>query len=368
MFAGESVSNEFYSLTPISQEQTVVARGHHSAYSDQGYTAKLKILGFLPIKTVNVDVISKQKIALGGQTFGIKLYTQGVIVVGCGNFIYQGKSVNPAYDAGIRVGDRLIRADGREIKSNEQLSALIVGREKPIEFTVIRKNMEFTTTVTPVCPDSDTEYRIGLWVRDSTAGIGTTTYVNLTTGHFAGLGHSVADIDTGEIMPSGHGSVVKCKVTQIIKGNNGQAGQLAGSFQKETYGQLIANTEQGIFAESQSEDFDSLQTIPIALKGEVQVGQAQIYTQLDDASPQYYDVKIEKVYNNLRETKNMIIQITDPILIEKTGGIVQGMSGSPIVQNGKLVGAVTHVFLDDATRGYGIFIEKMLLTENEVTK
>ena len=367
VFAGESESlnTDLYTVSAIEGESAGITK-HSSAYSSGNYTARLKILGFLPIKTVTVDVITKQEISLGGQTFGIKLYTDGVMVVGCGNFLYQGKTVNPAYEAGIRVGDRLMSADGVEISSNEQLQQIIVGRETPVTFQVIRKNLQFEATVTPVIPDGENTPRLGLWVRDSTAGIGTLTYYNQTTDNLAGLGHSVADIDTGEIMPSQEGSIVQAKITEILKGTPGETGQLAGSFEEVDYGQLIANTEQGIFAKCDNDSFHSLETVSIALRGNIKTGKAQIYTQLDNDAPQYYDIEIEKIYNNLQETKNMVIHITDERLLKKTGGIVQGMSGSPIVQDGKLIGAVTHVFIDDPTRGYGIFIEKMLLAENEL--
>ncbi|MBQ6946478.1 MAG: SpoIVB peptidase [Clostridia bacterium] len=367
VFAGESekLNTDLYTLHAISGQSAGV-RTPTSAYTADKYTARLKLLGFLPIKTVTVDVITKQEIALGGQTFGIKLYTQGVIVVGCGNFLYQGKTVNPAYEAGIRVGDRLMSVDGEKITSNEQLQQVIAGIDRPVRFRVIRKNQQFDTTVTPVIPDGETTPRLGLWVRDSTAGLGTVTYYNRTTGRLGGLGHSVADIDTGEIMPSEQGSIVKADITKITKGTPGETGQLSGNFAAEQYGKLIANTEQGVFADCESGISETAPTIPIALRGEITTGKAQLYTQLDDQSPQYYDIEIEKIYNNLKETKNMVIRITDTRLLNKTGGIVQGMSGSPIVQNGKLIGAVTHVFIDDPTRGYGIFIEKMLLTENEL--
>jgi len=288
--------------------------------------------------------------------------------VGCGDFIHKGKSVNPAYQAGIRIGDRLISADGVALTSNEQLQTLVAGCDQPIRFTVIRKNMKFETTVTPIIPDAESKYRLGLWVRDSTAGLGTLTYFNRSTGMLGGLGHSVSDIDTGEIMPSADGSLAKARITEIIKGSEGETGQLAGNFLNEKFGTLSANTEEGIFARCESKDFENMEAIPIALKNEIKVGPAQIYTQLNGDVPQYYDVNVEKVFNNLRENKNMVIRVTDPKLLEATGGIVQGMSGSPIVQNGKLIGAVTHVFIDDPTGGYGIFIEKMLLKENEIQK
>lgn len=352
----------------IPENNDVAQAGkNHCAYSTGQYTARLKLIGLLPIKTVTIDVIGQQEIVLGGQTFGIRLYTEGVIVVGCGNFIYKGKSVNPAFDAGIRIGDRLIIANGQTLTSNEQLQQIVSRSNEPIKFTVIRKNLKFETTVTPIIPDSESKYRLGIWVRDSTAGIGTLTYYNRSTGMMAGLGHAVADIDTGEIMPSANGSLAKADITEIIKGSQGEAGQLSGRFLDEKYGTLTANTEEGIFAKCESKDFENKKAVPIALKNEVKIGPAQIYTQLDAEAPEFYNITIEKIHNNLSENKNMVICVTDPALLKATGGIVQGMSGSPIIQNGKLIGAVTHVFVDDPTRGYGIFIEKMLLTENEIT-
>ncbi len=366
VFDGESVEHPLYSVSLIDNEQTVQFTKHSSVHSSESYQARIKLLGLLPIKTVTVDVITKQKVSLGGQTFGIKLYTEGVMVVGSGSFLYQGKNVNPAFEAGIRIGDRLMDADGKKISSNEELMELISHRDTPITFTVIRKNSKFKATVTPIIPDGESEYRLGLWVRDSGAGIGTITYFNHSTGNLAGLGHSVADIDTGELMPADKGSIVKAKVTDIEKGTEGKTGQLSGIFEEELYGSLITNTEQGVFAKGKNDIFTELPTIEIALRGQIKTGKAQIYTQIDKDAPCYYDIKIEKIYNNLQEAKNMVIHITDPKLLTATGGIVQGMSGSPIIQNGKLIGAVTHVFVDDPTRGYGIFIEKMLITENEL--
>ena len=362
----EKLNTPLYTLIPENSSSAETALKNESAYSNGQYSARIKILGLLPIKTVTIDILQRQEIVLGGQTFGIRLYTKGVVVIGCGNFIYQGKNVSPASEAGIRIGDRLIDANGQVLTSNEQLSQIVLESTGPIEFTVVRKNMKFKTTVTPIIPDAESSYRLGLWVRDSTAGIGTLTYYNRTTGNLAGLGHAVADVDTGEIMPSAQGEICKADITEIVKSSKGEAGQLSGNFLNEDYGRLLQNTEEGIFAKCQTKEFENQKTIPIALKSEIKVGPAQIYTQLDGEAPRYYDIKIEKIHNNLSENKNIVIEITDPKLLNQTGGIVQGMSGSPIVQNGKLIGAVTHVFIDDPTKGYGIFIEKMLTSENEI--
>ncbi len=313
-------------------------------------------------------MIEQQELYLCGQNFGIKLYTDGVIVVGTGDFLSGGKTVNPASAAGIRIGDRLTRVDDVAIESNEALAAYVASHEgKPLDFTVIRKNMKFDAVVTPVVPDGDHKYRIGLWVRDSTAGIGTLTYYNKTLGTLAGLGHSVADIDTGEIMPSSEGTLVSVAITDIEKGENGRAGELCGSFTDKTYGSIIANTETGVFARATDTLFEKGKKVKISLKSEITEGKATLLSSVDGGEPVEYDVEIEKVNNNLRENKNMVIRITDERLLAKTGGIVQGMSGSPILQDGKLIGALTHVFVKDPTKGYAVFIEKMLIEENGLT-
>lgn len=353
-----------HSLYSVSLAPQSALSAPRSAADTGQYVAKLKLFDLLPIKTVRIDVIQKQKLRLGGQAFGIRLYTEGVIVVGCGNFLCNGETVCPAEQAGIRIGDRLTVADGQKIESNEQLASLLEQRSTPVKLTVVRKNMKFDTTITPIMPDGDDNYRIGLWVRDSTAGIGTLTYYNTDTGNFAGLGHAVADIDTGELMPSAAGSIVTADINHIEKSKDGKAGLLEGTFGETKLGELLANTDCGIFAKG--DDQLGTDTVDIALKGEIRIGEAQIYTQLDGKAPEYYNIEIVKINNNLSENKNMVIRVTDPELLKKTGGIVQGMSGSPIVQNGKLIGAVTHVFVSEPTKGYGIFIEKMLLCENEL--
>ena len=354
-----------YTVEPDDDGTRTSASDFRPAHDAGQYTARLKLLGLLPVKTVTVDVIEKQEIRLCGQNFGIKLYTDGVIVVGTGDFLYGGKTVNPASSAGIRVGDRITHVNGTAVNGNEALTAYVTKHEgNTLRFTVIRKNMKFTADVTPIIPDGDKKYRIGLWVRDSTAGIGTLTYYNETLGTLAGLGHSVADIDTGEIMPSSEGTMVSVTITEIEKGQSGKAGELCGSFSETTYGSIIANTETGIFAKATDRIFEKGKKVDIALKNEITEGKAQLFTSVDGEAPVSYDVEIEKVNNNLKENKNMVIRITDPKLLKKTGGIIQGMSGSPVLQNGKLVGALTHVFVKDPTKGYAVFIEKMLIEEN----
>lgn len=333
-----------------------------SAMKEGKYTAKLKLLGFLPIKTAEIKLIEKQNLIPLGIPFGVKLYTEGVIVVDITDFIHNGKIQNPAYEAGLREGDVIISYNGVKIKSNDDLIEQVKLSEGKSQKAVIkRNNLQFDIYITPVTDDADNEYRIGLWVRDSTAGIGMLTYYNKTDNTLAGLGHSISDVDTGLTMPVSTGELLKAKIDGVVKGMAGSPGELLGSFlENSTIGVLKNNTVTGLDAICITDEFSDYRSFPISLKSDIIVDKAQIICCVDGTDRQYYDIEIVKINNNLQETKNMVIKIVDEKLLSKTGGIVQGMSGSPIIQNGKLIGAVTHVFVDDPTRGYGIFIENML--------
>jgi stage IV sporulation protein B len=271
-----------------------------------------------------------------------------------------GGSKNPAKDAGIKIGDVITSVDGYPVKSNSEMAAAI---EKSTSDTLsvegIRDGRTFTVTINPATAKSDGRRKIGLWVRDSSAGIGTMTYYDPALQIAAGLGHGICDVDTGEIMPCGSGEIVTANIYDIVKGTSGSPGELRGRF--NTYvslGEIIINDETGVFAYS-GKKFSG-ETMRIAMRQEVQAGYAQIYTTIDGNGPRYYDCEIQNVrYSDESPTKNMVIKITDSELLEKTGGIVQGMSGSPIIQNGLLVGAVTHVFVNDSSCGYAIFAENM---------
>jgi len=360
-FAGQPVqdSSGIISLDVGVEEASVLNNGSLKAGR---YTAKVKLLNFLPIKTARVTVLENKKLVPLGTAFGVKLYTDGVIVVDITDFIANGKVCNPAYSAGIREGDIILSYNGVKIKSNEQLIEQVAKSEGKAQTAVVkRNNVQFEASVTPVADDSDNNYRIGLWVRDSTAGIGMLSFYDKDENTLVGLGHSVSDTDTGLIMPVLSGELVLANIKGVTKGEKGAPGQLEGSFiEDETIGVLMENRGTGLSAICVTERFSDMQSYDIALKSEIKTGKAQILSCIGGAETIAYDIKIEKINNNLSETKNMVIKITDDRLIEKTGGIVRGMSGSPIIQNGKLIGAVTHVLVDDPTRGYGIFIENML--------
>ncbi len=334
------------------------------------YTAKVKLFGFLPIKTAKITVLQNKKLIPLGTAFGVKLYTDGVIVVDITDFVSDGSVSNPAYDAGIREGDIIVSYNGVKIKSNEELIKQVnLYNGTPQIAVVKRNNLTFEAKVTPVADDSDKSYRIGLWVRDSTAGIGMLTFYDKEQNILAGLGHSVSDSDTGLIMPVSTGEIVYADIKGAVKGKKGAPGELVGSFvEDKTVGILMSNSGTGLSAICVCEDFYDMKEYNISLKKEIKTGNAKILCCVDGRDVKEYDIKIEKINNNLSETKNMIVKITDKELLSKTGGIVRGMSGSPIIQNGKLIGAVTHVLVDDPTRGYGIFAENMLETAQSVSE
>ena len=329
------------------------------------YKAKVKLFGVLPIKTAEISVLEKQEIIPLGVAFGVKLYTEGVIVVDITDFVHDGVVQNPAYNAGVREGDIILSYNGVEIKSNEELIAQVkVSEGKPQKAVVLRNNLKFEADITPVTDDTDGSYRIGLWVRDSTAGIGMLTYLDEKTSTLAGLGHSISDSDTGLIMPVSTGELVRANIEGVVKGTNGSPGELLGSFDEESIiGVLTGNSVTGLTAACVTDEFLGMEKYPVALRDEITTGKAQIISCVEGQESKRYDIEIVKINNNLQETKNMVIKITDKELLDRTGGIVQGMSGSPIIQNGKIIGAVTHVLVSDPQKGYAIFIENMLIND-----
>ena len=356
----------FYSSEEIKSEYPFVSLDVDSVaaskVSNGKYRAKIKLFGVLPIKNANVSIVKKQNLVPLGKAFGVKLYTKGVIVVDITDFLHDGKIQNPAFAAGVREGDVILSYNGVEISSNEQLLkqvSLFDGSPQPV--VVQRNNLTLNFNVTPVTDDNDGDYRIGLWVRDSTAGLGMLTFYNPSDNTLVGLGHSISDTDTGQVMPVSTGELVSATIGGVVKGVEGKPGELLGTFvEGSILGVLTNNSQSGLSATCVTDEFSKMESVTLAHKNDIETGYAQIISCVDGQKCEYYDIEIVKKNNNLQETKNMVIKITDQRLLDRTGGIVQGMSGSPIIQNGKLVGAVTHVFVDDPTRGYGIFIENML--------
>ncbi len=306
----------------------------------------------------------------GGQAFGVKFYTDGVIVIDISSFESDKGEVSPAKDAGIKISDIIIAVNGQKVYSNSDISHIVnSATEYPIKITMKRNNEFLETTVYPELCISQNSYRIGLWVRDSTAGIGTVTYFDRENNILAGLGHGISDIDTGILMPMAKGQVIGTKITGAVIGKRGEPGQLTGTFDENIlFGELITNSEIGLYASISENSNVTGAPIPVGYKNEVYQGDAQIICTVSGNTPEYYDVQIESINPFSGSSKNMTIKITDEDLLNATGGIVQGMSGSPIIQDGKLVGAVTHVLVNDPHKGYGIFIENMLEIAQDVSE
>ncbi len=292
-----------------------------------------------------------------GHTVGVKLFADGVLVVG----LSDGDS--PARSCGLREGDVMLTFNGTRIDSTEHLQQLLAGNGESQATMDVRRGAQ--TLTIPVTPEerSDGTWRLGAWIRDSMAGIGTMTFYDPRSGRFGALGHGVTDVDTGRLMPLESGGIMDATVRSVRRGESGAPGELRGDFDlTHDSGSLYANTECGLFGTISGEPSAALRraAVPVAKRNEVRPGAATILANCGGDEVREYAVEIERVCASGAPTRNLLLRVTDPELLERTGGIVQGMSGSPILQNGKLVGAVTHVLVSDAARGYGIFIENML--------
>lgn len=332
------------------------------------YTVTAKLFGVLPVKEVNVEILPETYLVPCGDVFGVKFFTKGVIVIGSTEIETDNGFVNPAEISDIRKNDIINKVNGTEVNTVEQLAEIIVASEgKPLKIDYTRSGKTKSTELLPVRSKADNKYKSGIWVRDSTAGIGTITYYNPNTGEFAGLGHGICDVDTGELMPLLSGVVVDVNINDIIKGKSGEPGELKGSFSSVKTGEIYKNSGLGVFGKLNSTPDSIKSPMKAAGREEVTEGDAVILVNPDGKGIREYSVNLSKIDKYSDGTKCFVIEVTDKELISLTGGIVQGMSGSPILQNGKLIGAVTHVLVNDPTKGYGIFIENML-SEAEKTK
>ena len=313
-----------------------------------------KLFGAIPVRSVTVAKLEDIKVYAGGVPFGIKFSTKGAVVIG-----FEDEAKNPAYKAGLRLHDTITKVNGQEISSAAQLSSIVESRED-IELTYIRAGKENKVKFKAKYSESEKKYTLGIWLKDSGAGIGTLTYV-MNDGSFGGLGHGICENETGELTPILNGSVLGVTINGLAKGQRGVPGELKGYFNSSKTGTIYKNTEVGVFG--------ALIDIPSEIKGksyslglkdEIKEGKAKVICTLDDNVRREYDVEICAINRNAQGNKCFTVKITDENLLAKTGGIVQGMSGSPIIQNGKLVGAITHVLVNDPTTGYGIFIENMI--------
>ncbi|MEG2396465.1 MAG: SpoIVB peptidase, partial [Oscillospiraceae bacterium] len=330
------------------------------ANNENFYNVEVSAFNTIPIKQSKIIVSKRKYVVPSGDVFGIRLFTKGVMIVGMDDIFTEISTENPGKSAGIKVGDIITAINGATINKTSEISAAFLeNQNSEMTLTLTRNNQTIETKLTLAKSKSDGTYKAGLWVRDSTAGVGTLTYYIPQDGVFGGLGHAVCDVDTGNVMPLGDGDAVETVINGCYKGTNGVTGELCGLFRRKTLGTLLVNGENGVYGVFDKYKSDNKE-IPVATKQEVKLGDAQIIATVDESGPKYYNIKIVKIYPSTGTTgKNMIVEVADSNLIEKTGGIVQGMSGSPIIQNGMLVGAVTHVFVNNPLQGYAIFAENM---------
>ncbi|MFZ5943411.1 MAG: SpoIVB peptidase [Bacillota bacterium] len=327
---------------------------------------QLKLFGIIPLKKINVDVVENIKVIPGGQSVGVLLRTQGILIVGQSPVIDQlGDSHFPAKKAGVETGDTIIKVNNNYVQTDDQLASLIheLGKKgETIKFLIRRKNAYLTKEIKPIyCPETKS-YRIGLYVRDNAGGVGTLTFVDPVSQKYGALGHMISDGETNQKLNIKTGKLVKASIQGIQIGKRGQPGEKVGMFvENSTLGDIQLNSYCGIFGAIDANIQDYLaKPIPISYSNQIKTGIAEIYTVVENQKVEKFTILIEKTLTGRSDGKNMIIRITDPKLLKTTGGIIQGMSGSPIIQDGRLVGAVTHVFVNDPTRGYGIYIENML--------
>ncbi len=327
------------------------------------YTMQVQLFGFIPFKEAALSVIQDIRLTPAGTPIGIYVHTQGVLVIDTGEFKnHKGKNTAPAHGV-LKSGDYILAVNETNLEDKEQLMEMIADCEgEPLLLKVKREEEILTVKILPE-QDQQGEYKLGIWVRDNAQGIGTMTFVD-ENGYFGALGHGINDMDTASLMELEDGGLYKTDIISVNKGTPGNPGELSGIIaysEKNKLGEILQNSYRGIYGKVEKENLDLKEgSLPLGLKQEIEEGPARILCTLSN-TPAYYDVEIVAVNKeNSQINRGLELKVTDGLLLETTGGIIQGMSGSPIIQNGKLIGAVTHVMVNDPTRGYGIFIEEML--------
>lgn len=326
--------------------------------------------GDLPLKNIDVTVLPNIKVVAGGQSIGVKMNTDGVLVVGHHLVNTEEGEKSPGEIAGIEVGDMITKINGQKIEKMNEVAKYVEeagSNGQPLTIEIKREDKILTKQLTPLKSKGDSTYRLGLYIRDSAAGVGTLTFYEPESKKYGALGHVISDIDTEKPIVVHDGHIIRSSVTSIEKGSNGDPGEKLARFsdKRDIIGNITKNSPFGIFGKITTDE--PLQNhiidepLPIALASQVKEGPAKILTVVEGEEVSEFDIEIvSSVPQKFPATKGLVIKITDPKLIEATGGIIQGMSGSPIIQDGKIVGAVTHVFVNDPTSGYGCHIEWML--------
>ncbi len=356
-------SSKLFHFTRSEDVKTAGARTDREA--DDVYNVNVSLFNIIPLRKTQVTTVKRRYVTLCGDVYGIKLYSSGVVVISVEDIETQNGKKNPGKSAGIKSGDIIKKIDGKKVNSNKEVSEICKNSKgKALEFTILRNDKTITLKLKTVKEKKSGLYKAGLWVRDSTAGIGTMTFYDRETGIFASLGHAVCDVDTEIKLPLSEGLAVRAKILGCKMGSDSEAGELTGAFMSENTGELYINSQCGVYGRLYNYDSNAT-LIPVAVSDEVKTGKAQIYCTVDGTGPNYYDVEITKIIDKDSQEKNMTVKITDEKLLAITGGIVQGMSGTPLIQNGMFVGAITHVFVSTPKEGYAIFAENMVAAADE---
>jgi len=327
----------------------------------------MNLFGFIPVRRMEIEVVPAVTVVPGGHSIGVLMRGEGVVVVGYSPVAAQnGTEIYPAQEAGIEIGDLIVEINGQRVDSDQKAARLLQNSGEPVRVKIVRDGQSKNIKLRPVLDSEKNIYRIGLYIRDSAAGIGTLTFYDPATGKYGALGHRISDAEIDRQLKKGEGRIIEAAVEGIHAGRKGEPGEKVGVFfdQGRIAGEISANTTFGIFGELTGDVGNPIMDeVEVALTREVHPGPAKLLTVIEGSHIESFDLVIEKVMPYQKnEGKGMVIKITDPQLLEATGGIIQGMSGSPIIQDGKLAGAVTHVFINDPTRGYGVMAEWMLET------
>lgn len=377
IFEGEEISlKTFLGITIDSQNEILSVSantGEKTIHKIGSEKLTVNLFDKLFIKNIDVSVLPKTTVIPVGNIAGVKLYTSGVLVVGMSEIEGKdNKTYKPYENSGIEEGDTIVKINNNTISSTDDLIKNVnMSNGEKIEIQYIHDEETKECSIMPVKTENE-EYKLGLWVRDSAAGVGTVTFYEPSTQKFGALGHGITDIDTGDLLNIASGEFVTANILNIKKGENGNPGKIQGTVEEqEIIGKISKNTEFGIYGKidnMSSLNIDKSKEMEVALRDEIELGKATILCSLDNQSVKEYEIEITKIYKeNNYNNKSMEIKVTDEELIEKTGGIIQGMSGSPIIQNGKFVGAVTHVLVNSATEGYAIFGDLMLKQSKEIS-
>jgi len=363
---------EKVSSSPI----VTVLSGKSNSRGSEKLEVSYKLFGIFPLKSGEVQVMNPIKLIPGGQSIGVALQTKGVMVVGQAPVVdITGRKVFPAKEAGIEIGDILLKINTQEVRTDQEVSnAVHLAGEQKGNVNVLYKHQDqiLEKIIKPIYCVETGRYRMGLFVRDEAAGVGTLSFLDPVSKKYGALGHVITDADTNQKIEVFNGKIVASTIYAIEKGKRGHPGEKIGSFDPNSAftGTIEKNTMTGIFGTISGQVVNPYykEAIPVGWESEVKVGPAKIYTVIQGEKVEEFEVNIDRVMHNRTDSKNMIVRVTDPRLLEVTGGIIQGMSGSPIIQNGKIIGAVTHVFVNDSQRGYGVFIQNMINESSQLTE